>query len=203
MLLGRQAQWQMASTGAAEPAPAGAQAAAAGPWPAQQQQQQQLPREDRQEQGQYERRGAAPAGNAPVAVQELQEPQQGQGQQQDHPLRHLLEQLFPYPQGPSTPDPERLEVEAKRAVAQLLADAPPPHQLLSHKLGAPLWKLLGGRKYPDGLRRLCTLAPHAFEVLPQVGRAGIARALRLGGIQFVVCLVQSRCSCTLNAAMVF
>ncbi len=114
------------------------------------------------------------------AVPVPQDPQQGQGrpqehpQEQPHPLRRHLAKLFPYPQGASTPDPARLEVEAKRALAQLLVDAPPPHhQLHASALGAPLLQLLGGRRCPDGMRRLCATAPHVFKVIPQVnaGRA--------------------------------
>ncbi len=126
---------------------------------------------------------------------------QGQGQQEAaaHAFHRYLEQLFPFPADASTlpPDPltlslpdelspseiqahaaALLEVEAKRAVAQLLSDAPPPHELLSNNLYAQLRKLLGGRKCPaGGLRRLCLSAPHVFGVLPQVGGALLARCV--------------------------
>lgn len=171
--LGRQAQRQGTSTGAAEPALEGAQAAGEPaqapplPPPPPPQQQQQL-RDNVQAQGPDKGRAAAAAGNAAAAV--AQEPQPAQGQPQEHPLRRHLEKLFPYPQGPSTPAPARLQVEAKRALAQLLADAPPPHQVHASALGAPLLQLLGGRRCPDGMRRLCATSPRVFEVVPQVGR---------------------------------
>ncbi len=171
--------------------------------PFQQQPHAHMPNEDRGAAAAGSVQGAAQEHHRGHAHQPEPEAEQGQGQERHeaaaNPFHRYLEQLFPFPAGASTLPPDRLalslpdelspsevqahaaarlEMEAKRAVAQLLSDAPPPHQLLSSILGAQLRKLLGGHKCPGGgLRRLCTLAPQVFEVLPQVGGAPHARSV--------------------------